>query len=507
MNDRFAGTTGGTLEATLAPENTPERSAGHGKRARGISQRSFYPIRQKLIFAQLAGDVLICFGGLSLGYWLRYISPLRRLGIEVRDPSYRMYLPLLALGTILLIGSYAYLRLYDPRLLLRPFRCILIVLRGNFFWLLIFLSVSLILKFDPPISRIFAATSCVTSALAMVLWRLGFGRWLSSSHLHTRIRQRVAFVGWSSDASRLAGAMSRTDTHPFEIGGVILTSIGGFEVPNGLRVLGELENIGTIIVQNPIDIVVIADSDLPRNRVLVAAAICERNYIELKIIPSFFQVFASNLHMETISGIPILGTADLEVDRLFFRQAKRIIDIIGSIFGLAVGLPIIAAAAVMIRREDPGPVFFSQDRLGRDGRVFRMFKLRTMRIGSEKFDEKSQSTPPNDPRLLSIGRTLRRWSIDEIPQFWNVLCGDMSLVGPRPERIFHADKLAYEIPNYAARHVVMPGMTGWAQISGLRGEGDLDVRIKYDLYYIDNWSLWLDIQILIMTLLRFKSGK
>jgi lipopolysaccharide/colanic/teichoic acid biosynthesis glycosyltransferase len=194
--------------------------------------------------------------------------------------------------------------------------------------------------------------------------------------------------------------------------------------------------------------------------------------------------------------------SQLPLDRLENRLLKRGLDIVGSIIGLLLSAPMILWCALLIYRESPGPIFFFQERIGRDGKRFNMMKLRTMRLGSEKLDHLNQSTLRDDPRLLKPGKWMRRWNLDETPQFWNVLMGDMSLVGPRPERTGHSTRLSEDIPHYNARYASKPGMTGWAQINGLRGETDLVERVKYDLFYLENWSPWLDIQIMILTFFR-----
>jgi len=150
-------------------------------------------------------------------------------------------------------------------------------------------------------------------------------------------------------------------------------------------------------------------------------------------------------------------------------------------------------------------VFFRQARIGAGHHEFTLYKLRTMRPDAAASDDLNQSTRPDDPRLLRIGAFLRRWNLDELPQYWNVLRGDMSLVGPRPERPHHVAQLSQVIPHYLPRHLVNPGMTGWAQVNGLRGDTDLAERIRYDIFYIENWSLWLDCQILLLTFIRWKN--
>ena len=238
-----------------------------------------------------------------------------------------------------------------------------------------------------------------------------------------------------------------------------------------------------------------------------AVEICERTYVEWKIVPSSFQILLSGLRLQTIGRLPVLGVEELAINQLFNRALKRAIDVMGALLGLLLGAPIVAFMAFLIKRESPqGSVFFLQSRVGTGHRQFTLWKLRSMQPGADARDHEQQSTGRSDARLLKIGGFMRRWNLDEIPQFWNVLRGEMSLVGPRPERPFHVDRLSAEIPHYLPRHLVKPGMTGWAQVNGLRGDSSIARRIQHDIYYIENWSLWLDLQILALTLVRWKNA-
>ena len=187
---------------------------------------------------------------------------------------------------------------------------------------------------------------------------------------------------------------------------------------------------------------------------------------------------------------------------IFYHRVNPVADL-GSRAGLAIAAPMMIVFGYLIRRESPGPVIFRQRRQGLDGRTFEMYKLRSMKLGAEL---ESKATVKNDPRRLKIGKFMRSWNIDELPQFWNVLKGDMSLVGPRPEVAELIGELKEIIPHYNARHNVKPGMTGWAQVKGLRGDTDLKERIRSDLWYIENWNLLFDLRILVMTFLTTRGA-
>jgi exopolysaccharide biosynthesis polyprenyl glycosylphosphotransferase len=473
-------------------------------------RRRYTQTQTSLLVLLLVSDALVSLIGLSLGYWVRFNTALRNYAVEAGSVTYASYAPLITLGMLFFVSTYAFFGVYDARLLLRPQRSLNKIYPGIALWFCVFLGVSLTLKFEPPISRLFVGLSCFATALLMTLWRVAFYHWLSRSSLRGDLAQRVLLVGWTQESVDLAEAIGTDANHPYTVIGWIETprpvTSAALPAPSTLRSLGSLAQLEGVMADAQPDIVVVGDFDLSRDNLISTATLCERYYVRFMVVPSFFQIFFSNLRSDSIAGVPVLGIADLRLQRLLYRAIKRCVDITGALVGLLLSIPIFIWVAMNIRREDPGPIFFRQDRVGQNGRLFPMFKLRSMKLGAEKLDHLAQSTARQDSRLLKFGSFTRRWNLDETPQFWNVLIGDMSLVGPRPEREFHANRLAREIPNYNTRHVAKPGMSGWAQVNGHRGESDLVARVKYDLYYIENWSIWFDIQIMVLTFFRRKNA-
>lgn len=453
----------------------------------------------------VAGDSLVAFVGLSLGYWLRYETPVGSVGLDVPGATYLAYLPLLLLGTAFLIATYAQLNLYEERLLLRKFQALNLIIKGTTFWLVAYLSLSLVLYFNPPISRWFVILAYVLVLALMFAWRSAIYRLFTRPRLVGRLRQRVALLGWNDEARTLVADLVSQPAHPLAFAGVI-TLPDDAAPPADIPSLGASDRLRDTLRLHEIDVLIAARTDLPREQLHATVEACEQSFVEWKIVPSSFQILVSGLRLQIIGRVPVLGVEELAINRLFNRALKRALDTAGALLGLALSAPVIAVVALLIKRESPeGPVFFSQLRMGAGGRHFTMWKLRSMRPDAAASDHVNVSTLPGDPRLLRIGAFIRRWNLDELPQFWNVLCGDMSLVGPRPERPHHVEHLAEEIPHYLPRHLVKPGMTGWAQINGLRGGHDLARRIQHDIYYIENWSPWLDLQILALTFVRWKT--
>jgi exopolysaccharide biosynthesis polyprenyl glycosylphosphotransferase len=245
----------------------------------------------------------------------------------------------------------------------------------------------------------------------------------------------------------------------------------------------------------------LADTSSAQDEIVGLANLCEKMMAQFKVIPSYFQILVSGLHLETVSGIPILGVASLPLDQTLNIVLKRAVDIIGSVVGLLLSVPLIAIFSAIVYAESPGPILYRQRRLGRNGREFFIYKIRSMKLDAEVAGKVGLTTK-NDPRRLRIGGFMRKYNIDEVPQFWNVLRGEMSLVGPRPERPELIRSFKEEIPHYNARHNVKPGITGWAQVRGFRGDTDMGERIKCDLWYLENWSLLLDFHIMFLTFIK-----
>jgi exopolysaccharide biosynthesis polyprenyl glycosylphosphotransferase len=457
--------------------------------------------------ALLAGDTLVTFAGLALGYALRYASPLKRLGIDVPDATFSRYLPLILLGVALLISAFAQLGLYDSRLLLRRYQNLSAIFKGATFWLAAYLGVSLVLKFNPPISRLFAVIACICVVTLLTLWRAFVHFVLTRPAFRARLQRRAALLGWNEGARELAAELTRYPAHPLALAGIITLPGDPLPATENILHLGEVAELDGIFSREHIDLLIATQLDLPRDDVQRIVESCERAYVEWKIMPTAFPIFLSGLRLQTIGRLPVLGVDELPITKLFNRAFKRLVDIIGSLLGLIIFTPLMLVLAGLIKRESPsGPILFRQTRVGDGHRSFTLYKLRSMTPDAAATDATHHSTARHDPRLLRLGGWLRRWNLDELPQFWNVLRGDMSLVGPRPERPYHVEQLSHAIPHYLPRHLVKPGMTGWAQVHGLRGDSDLAARIQHDIYYIENWSPWLDAQILLLTFVRWKNN-
>ena len=265
----------------------------------------------------------------------------------------------------------------------------------------------------------------------------------------------------------------------------------------GVEVLGTMRDLRHVLETRGVDQVLVALPSRSMHHLPRIMEICADTTVDVKLVPDVYQYATLFGGLEEFGGLPIVNlqsTGVLGINAI----AKRTFDLIFSSLFLLLLSPLLLAVATLIKATSPGSVLYSQERVGLDGKPFRMLKFRTMRNDAEALGPRFAQS--GDPRVTQLGAWLRRASIDELPQLWNVLCGDMSLVGPRPERPVFIDQFRRHIPRYQLRHMVKSGMTGWAQIHGLRGNTSIEKRVEYDLYYIEHWSLLLDLKILARTL-------
>lgn len=272
-----------------------------------------------------------------------------------------------------------------------------------------------------------------------------------------------------------------------------------------IPVLGTIDDLSRLIKDENVELVILALPLSYHQRIMEIILSCEDLKVEFQIVPDMVEIMVARAKVVSLDGIPLisLGRTPLEG---WNRMVKRSLDITLSSAGLASLSPVFATLAILIKLDSKGAVFYKQERLGRDGKRFVQYKFRSM---IENAEEKTGPTfaQDDDPRRTKMGAFLRRNNLDELPQLFNVLKGDMSLVGPRPERKFFVDKFKEGIPRYFLRHKVKSGITGWAQVNGLRGNTSIEERTKYDLFYVENWSLAFDIKILLLTLKDWFSSK
>ena len=463
-------------------------------------------LAELLLLTALVCDTCVIAYALLGAFWLRFKTPLSHFGTIPAVPlTLRDYSGYIAFGVFSLVCVMTYFNVYDRRRLLRYRYTGERIVKACGAWFLGFLCVSLMFEFKPQISRVYVVLCAINVLGGLMAWRYVFHRFLQRSRAAASLRQRVLFVGWNEESDKLSRSFEADFVHPYDVTGCIPTPGSRFQMKPTVPVLGNYSDVGSILQDHGIDMVMLVDVNCVKGEVVGLANLCEREMVQFKIVPSYFQILVSGLQLETVSGVPVLGVSRLPLDLTVNFLVKRMVDIVGASVGMLLSAPFIALFGLLVYLESPGPIFYHQRRMGRNGQPFDIIKIRSMRLDAEK-DAEIGWTVKGDPRRLRIGAFMRKWNIDEVPQFWNVLKGEMSLVGPRPERPELIAGFRDEIPHYNARHNAKPGITGWAQIKGLRGDTDLGERIRADLYYLENWNVLLDFQIMALTFLNRKNA-
>lgn len=310
--------------------------------------------------------------------------------------------------------------------------------------------------------------------------------------------KHILLVGYSRAAEEYIDRLADNPQWGYAAMGILDNHIPAGTLYRGVKVLGTLGNLEIILPENRLDEIAITLPLQDYDNLESIVGICEKSGVHTKFIPDYNSLFPSKPYTEDLMGLPVINIRYVPLTNTGNMAVKRLMDIAGSLFGIVITSPIMLIAAILVRASGPGPVIFKQERVGRHNRPFRMYKFRTMEQ-QQPGEEKKAWTVRDDPRVTRIGKILRKTSLDELPQLFNILKGDMSLVGPRPERPLFVEKFKEEIPRYMVKHQVRPGLTGWAQVNGLRGDTSIRKRIEYDIYYIENWTVWFDIRIIIMT--------
>ncbi|MFL2832030.1 MAG: sugar transferase [Coraliomargaritaceae bacterium] len=493
------------MSSSSNPNTTPN---SHGISASGLRRERHRMGRQWLVAGLFAGDLVCVWAAMLLGFYLKFYTPLGELGLPVTEViEWPIYLPQFILAGLLFVGWQLYNDRYSRAgLLASP----LGGLREAFFWGLLLALVSLGLKVDPAISRLFILFSTLILAFLLALWRFAYTRrFIAQSSCRAWVQRQVLIVGWNAQVPALLQRAEDTSRlYPLKVVGVV-GDIGATKLPEEIQqysVPNDLKTELEILLQaQHYDEVILAEGSVDDEAAIKVQEICGRELIDFALLPAKISSLARCLSLESVQGVPLLTQSKRPLDRIEFVVIKRAVDVLGALVGLFLFAPVIALFTCIVYRESPGAVFYRQTRTGRGGEAFQIIKIRSMRLDAE-VGTGAQWCAEEDPRRLKIGALMRRLNIDELPQFWNVLKGDMSLVGPRPERPELIQSFKSEVAYYNIRHTVKPGITGWAQVCGWRGDTCLQSRIACDLEYIESASLWFDIRILLMTLRAFNNA-
>jgi exopolysaccharide biosynthesis polyprenyl glycosylphosphotransferase len=446
-------------------------------------------------------DALMLVASFLLIYWLRFHSGvwLVPLGIPPLGP----YLLASLVVLLVFLGIFYAQGLYADRGGRRVETDFVALFRGVVLGSLLVLALAFFVR-ALTFSRSFFGLFFWTAWVFLCVGRVASRRILAHVLRRGMRKQRVLLAGSNPMRGRLLRAVE-------ELPGLDVDPVGWLRVPGeddpqapALPCLGDLGEIREVVQRYHIDRVVLTLRFDQLPLITGAAAALGNLSTDVQFVPDLFELHTSKMRLTEVAGMPFISVREVALSGAG-RIVKRTFDLAATSVGLVVLAPVFVVLALAVKLTSRGPVLYRQPRVGRDGREFGMLKFRSMRLGAE-----TRSGPvwtvENDPRVTAVGRLLRRWSLDELPQLWNVLRGDMSLVGPRPERMVFVEKFAQEMPRYFERHRVKSGLTGWAQVNGLRGNTSIEARTLYDLHYVENWSVWLDIRILLMTVNHILRG-
>lgn len=311
----------------------------------------------------------------------------------------------------------------------------------------------------------------------------------------------VLLVGYSRAAEEYIDRIVQNPQWGYKILGILDDNVVPGTLYKNVEVLGFTESLSYILEGNHPDEIAITLGLNEYDKLEHIVAMCEKSGVHTKFIPDYSKIIPTRPYTEDLLGLPVVNIRHVPLTNTFNMMIKRVFDLVGASVCIVLFSPVMLITAILIKLTSKGPLIFTQERVGLHNRPFKMYKFRSMEVQSKQ-EEKAGWTTKNDPRVTGIGKFIRRTSIDELPQLFNVLKGEMSLIGPRPERPQFVEKFREEIPRYMVKHQVRPGMTGWAQVNGYRGNTSIKKRIDYDLYYIENWTMGLDIKILFLTVFK-----
>jgi Undecaprenyl-phosphate glucose phosphotransferase len=450
----------------------------------------------------VAFDLLLINVAFVLGYFVRYQLQLLRPVFDANQAPYAAYIPFQILYTLLLLfflmldGVYQRRRrgswldeLY--RLLNATTTAVIILVAVTFIFQPLVYSRLLLIEVTLITIVLLGGARLVQRAVQASLRRRGLGV------------ARVLIIGAGATGRAVMRNLVALPELGYQVVGFVDDDVNKGDLGR-FRALGTLDSLGAVLKTERVDEVIITLPWAHHRTIIALVRACEQLGVLARVVPDLFQLSLTRVDFDDLGGIPLMGLREARIPRTG-RLIKRALDFTLAALGLLLSAPLIGLVALLIKLDSPGPVFYVQERMGLDGKPFPMFKFRSMRrdadLGGPGW------TVKDDPRRTRLGAFIRKLSIDELPNFINVLLGDMSLVGPRPEQPAFVQQFRQMIPRYMDRHFEKAGITGWAQVNGLRGDTSIYERTKYDLWYIENWSVWLDIKIIIRTIFRVFSDR
>ena len=443
-------------------------------------------------------DAIVLVLSYFLAWLIRFVGPMAATAVRTR--SFQQYMLMLVFIVPVYLLLYQAFTLYTPMRMQGRRLVLANIVKANSLGLLILMFTFYMID-ESDFSR---STYIMFYVINIVL------QWCARMLIFALLRdmrekglnqKQMICVGYSRAAEEYIDRVLANPQWGYVIRGILDDNVPAGTEYKGIKVLGRIANLNIILPENRLDEIAITLGLSEYYRLEEIVALCEKSGVHTKFIPDYNKIIPTKPYTEDILGLPVINIRYVPLNNTFNALVKRAMDIAGSIVGIIVTSPLMLLMCAIIKLTSPGPLIYKQERVGLHNQTFRMYKFRSMEVQPE-LEEKKAWTVKNDPRVTPIGKFMRHTSIDELPQLFNILKGNMSLVGPRPERPFFVEKFSEEIPRYMVKHQVRPGLTGWAQVNGYRGDTSIRKRIEYDLYYIENWSIGLDIKIIFLTFFK-----
>lgn len=443
-------------------------------------------------------DAVIIAVSYACAWTLRFVGPFAHTAVRAR--SFQEYMLLL----VFIIPGYLFLyqafRLYEP-MRMQGHRLVLAnIVKANSLGILLMMLVFYVSR-EMDYSRLTLLAFYIFNIVFDWTFRMLIFYIQKERRRRGLNQKQVLLVGYSRAAEEYIDRIIRNPQWGYVVRGILDDNVPAGKEYKGIKVIGRIANLMIILPASHLNEIAITLGLNEYYRLEEIVALCEKSGVHTKFIPDYNNIIPTKPYTEDIQGLPVINIRYVPLSNTFNAMIKRGMDIVGSIAALIVASPVMLVFSVLIKLTSPGPLIYKQERVGLHNQTFWMYKFRSMEVQKES-EEKKAWTVRNDPRVTPVGKFMRHTSIDELPQLFNILKGDMSLVGPRPERPFFVEKFREEIPRYMVKHQVRPGLTGWAQVNGYRGDTSIRKRIDCDLYYIENWSVGFDIKILFMTLFK-----
>lgn len=448
----------------------------------------------------LVVDAVVVAISYILAWYLKFAT-----GFSDLDPSTgvldtKTYFNCLWFLVPLYILLYYIFNMYAPKRATRRRYEFFGIFKANTVGIVLFMMILyLVEQYD--VSRTMLASFYVINMLLTTLVRMMIRALLQTFRRKGYNLKYVLLVGYSTAAEEYITRINQNPQWGYVIRGILDDTVPRGTMYKGVKVVGSIDNLKYILPENKLDEIAITIALKDYETLGDIVDVCEKSGVHTKFIPDYTSLVPSNPYTEDVLGLPVINIRYVPLNNTLNKFIKRAFDVLGALLGLIITSPIMLVCAILVKATSKGPVIFKQERVGLHNKTFRMYKFRTMEV-QKVTDEAKGWTTKNDPRVTKVGKFLRKTSIDELPQLINILVGEMSLVGPRPERPQFVAQFKEEIPRYMIKHQVRPGLTGWAQVNGFRGDTSIRKRIEYDLFYIENWSVSLDIRIMFLTIFK-----